>query len=193
MEVAADADYYRTRRERVRLADCDYDGRGCKRRRAESHPSLARFVSTGHVLPSENAAAHAEGWEPLKNPSFGLEVMSPLKNLLEGDKQPYEDLSNPYAQLVNEVILPALSTSGTNSWDATDPEQPMLCFLELWERLLPPFMLQSVLDHVVMPKLSDAVDSWNPCEDNKCNPIRVLLRGVNGSAPPWCEWLCFRA
>jgi tuftelin-interacting protein 11 len=59
MEVAADADHYRTGRERVRPAS-DYEGRSYKRRRAESH---ARFVSIGHVMPSENAAAvagHAE-------------------------------------------------------------------------------------------------------------------------------------
>jgi tuftelin-interacting protein 11 len=122
-----------------------------------------------------------EGWEPLKNPSLGIEIMSSLKDLLEGDDQPH-DLSDPYAQLVNEVILPTLRT---DSWDAMDPEQPMLCFLELWERLLPPFMLQSVLDHVVMPKLSGAVDSWNPSDGHKVFPIHVWVH-------PWLPALGLR-
>ncbi|KAF0889389.1 hypothetical protein E2562_023682 [Oryza meyeriana var. granulata] len=106
-----------------------------------------------------------QGWQPLQNPLFGLEVMSSWKDLLQGDlaydfSGDVESMA-PYAQLVSEVILPAVRISGTNSWEARDPE-PMLRFLESWERLLPPIVLQSILEHVIMPKLSAAVDSWDP-------------------------------
>ncbi|CAO2166611.1 unnamed protein product [Urochloa humidicola] len=104
-----------------------------------------------------------QGWQPLQDPSVGLEVMSLWKDLLDGDDQPY-DFSHgaasrtPYAQLATEVILPPVRVSGANSWDARDPE-PMLDFLKMWDHVLPPVAVRLVLEQVVIPKLSAAVES----------------------------------
>ncbi|KAM0911976.1 hypothetical protein ACQ4PT_013148 [Festuca glaucescens] len=104
------------------------------------------------------------GWQPLRDPSFGLELITQWKDfLLQQQQRRYDfssDCTDPYAQLVQEVILPVVRASGTNSWDARDPE-PMLCFLESWKELLPPAVLESTLEDVIMPKLSAAIDSWD--------------------------------
>ncbi|KAM7478470.1 hypothetical protein LguiA_026683 [Lonicera macranthoides] len=102
-----------------------------------------------------------QGWDPLLNPTHGLELVSLWKNLLHGEDYLDFDAASPYAMLFMEVVFPAVRISGTNTWQARDPE-PMLRFLESWERLLPPPVLQSILDNIVMPKLSAAVDSWDP-------------------------------
>ncbi|KAF8655521.1 hypothetical protein HU200_061066 [Digitaria exilis] len=126
-----------------------------------------------------------QGWQPLQDPKFGLDVMKKWKDLLQGD-QPYDFSGGsasmtPYVQLVSEVILPAVRISGTNSWEAREPE-PMLHFLELWDnkKLLPPVLLQSILEHVIMPKLSAAVDSWDPRRESV--PIHVWVH-------PWLPML----
>ncbi|KAI3471321.1 hypothetical protein Pfo_027984 [Paulownia fortunei] len=103
-----------------------------------------------------------QGWDPLQNPTHGVEVVSLWKKLLQGkDSFNFSGTASPYMQLLMEVVFPAVRISGTNSWQARDPE-PMLRFLESWEELLPPPVLQTIIDNVVMPKISAAVDSWDP-------------------------------
>ncbi|CAA0832945.1 Septin and tuftelin-interacting protein 1 homolog 1 [Striga hermonthica] len=103
-----------------------------------------------------------QGWDPLQNPTHGVEVVSMWKKLLQGkDSLSFSGAASPYMQLLMEVVFPAVRISGTNSWHARDPE-PMLRFLESWDELLPPVVLQTILDTVIMPKLSAAVDSWDP-------------------------------
>ncbi|CAL4954233.1 unnamed protein product [Urochloa decumbens] len=124
------------------------------------------------------------GWQPLEDPSVGLEAMSSWKDLLEEGDQPY-DFSNgaasraPYAQLAAEIIVPPVRVSGTNSWDARDPEL-MLEFLKAWERALPPVAVRLILEQVVMPKLSAAVESWDPRRESV--PVHVWVH-------PWLPML----
>ena len=124
------------------------------------------------------------GWQPLQNPFFGSEVMSSWKDLLQGD-QPYDfsdatESMPPYAQLGSEVILLVVLISGTNSRKARDPE-PMLHFLESWERLLPPIVLHSILEHVKMPKLIAAVESWTRGA-KICQSMHGYTHGSNSRA-----------
>ncbi|CAH1445958.1 unnamed protein product [Lactuca virosa] len=95
-----------------------------------------------------------QGWDPLQNPTHGLNVMSLWKDLLEEDEI--------FDSLFMEVVFPAVvRLSGTNTWQARDPE-PLLRFLDSWEQLLPHSVLQTILDNIVMPKLASTVDSWDP-------------------------------
>ncbi|KAG9449842.1 hypothetical protein H6P81_009807 [Aristolochia fimbriata] len=92
-----------------------------------------------------------QGWDPLTNPCHGLELMNSWKGLL----------------------------LGTHTWNARDPE-PMLRYLEIWDKLLPPPLLQSILQMVVVPKLAEAVETWDP--DTETVPIHVWVH-------PWLSVL----
>ncbi|CAM6126771.1 unnamed protein product [Calypogeia fissa] len=115
--------------------------------------------------------AKFRGWEPLRTPQHGIEVISVLQGLLQDGEQQesifqgvdslYDGNSSPYTQLLMEAVIPAVRLAATNSWEPRDPE-PMLAFLEAWDKLLPSSVLQHILENLVMPKLTVAVDNWDP-------------------------------
>ena len=102
--------------------------------------------------------------------------MSLWKDLLESDQ---EFTASSYSQLMFEVVLPAVRVSVINTWQARDPE-PMLRFLDFWENLVPPSVLNYIFDNIVMPKLSSAVGCWEPLRETV--PIHIWVH-------PWLQYL----
>ena len=124
------------------------------------------------------------GWQPFLQPQHGIEAMAAWQELLQGgeadDHAIFQDVDNsPYVQLVLEVIFAHIRLATTNVWQPRDPE-PMLRFLEAWDKVLPGGIKQNLLEGLVMPKLTVAVDAWDPRVEEV--PIHAWLH-------PWLPWL----
>jgi len=102
-------------------------------------------------------AAVFQQWEPLEDPSRGLGAVTRLKDALLDDGS----AASPYAALVDDVVVGPVLASAAETWEARDPAQ-MVRFLETWRDALPLPATQRLLEQAVMPKLSAAVESWEP-------------------------------
>ncbi|KAJ7548947.1 hypothetical protein O6H91_07G034300 [Diphasiastrum complanatum] len=152
-------------------------------------------IALSFALPLTMSLFH--GWEPLVQPLRGIDIMGLWQGVLQGNEPldysifPETEMTGnwgtgygggsppPYTLLVMEAVLPPVRTATTNTWEPRDPE-PMLRFLELWEKLLPASVLQSILEHLIMPKLMLAVDAWDPLLETV--PIHAWLH-------PWLPLL----
>eukprot|EP00252_Welwitschia_mirabilis_P014179 TRINITY_DN31237_c0_g1_i1.p1 TRINITY_DN31237_c0_g1~~TRINITY_DN31237_c0_g1_i1.p1 ORF type:complete len:862 (+),score=167.71 TRINITY_DN31237_c0_g1_i1:180-2765(+) len=128
-----------------------------------------------------------ERWDPLQQPSHGVDIMVAWQRLLQEDESRdygiYTEAelgqSGIYNSLFFEVVLPAVRRAAVNFWEPRDPE-PMIRFLEAWEKALPASALHNILHQLVMPKLTTAVDLWDPLKETV--PIHAWLH-------PWLPYL----
>jgi len=88
----------------------------------------------------------------------------------------------PYESLMWNVWLPRVRSSINNSWDPTDAE-PVTRLYEIWTPFLPDFVRASILDQLVLPKLSKAVSDWTW---RKSVPLHSFVF-------PWLEHLGLRS
>ncbi|OWM81591.1 hypothetical protein CDL15_Pgr007629 [Punica granatum] len=102
-----------------------------------------------------------EGWDPLHNPLHGFKTISQWKPLLVQGREELGGVQDTLETAYTAFITPAVRMSGINTWEPWIYE-PMLGFLEMWETLLPSVVLQSIVDAIIIPKWSSAVESWDP-------------------------------
>jgi len=72
-----------------------------------------------------------------------------------------QKLCSPYESLIYSHWLPKVRTVVVNDWDATDPT-PMLTLMSGWKEVLPALAYDIVVNQLVVPKLSAAIQAWQP-------------------------------
>ncbi|XP_053576508.1 tuftelin-interacting protein 11 [Bombina bombina] len=105
-------------------------------------------------------------WNPLRDPLYGIDVMTKWKILLEEGHLSHsaQDAAlDPYHRLLWEMLLPALKNT-ISQWQPRNCT-PMVDFLDCWVHLLPIWILDNILDQLIFPKLQTEVENWNPLTD----------------------------
>jgi len=116
-------------------------------------------------------------WSPLagRNESLPhLTTFTQWREILEagGDTQPGADTPMAaYHSLVWECWVPLVRLA-VQRWHSRDP-QPLVAFLELWRPLVPPWIMQHVLEQLVLARLQAEVEVWDPLTDT--TPIHTWL------------------
>jgi len=119
-------------------------------------------------------------WVPLagKNESIPhLTTFTQWKDILDDERYQYikqpgaEEAMPAYHNLVWESWLPLVRLA-VQRWQSRQPD-PLIGLLELWRPLLPNWILQHVLEQLVLVRLQAEVEMWNPLMDT--TPIHTWL------------------
>ncbi|XP_021018472.1 tuftelin-interacting protein 11 [Mus caroli] len=106
-------------------------------------------------------------WHPLEDGSYGTQIISKWKSLLENDQllsHSSQDLSSDaFHRLMWEVWMPFVRNV-VAQWQPRNCE-PMVDFLDSWAHIIPVWILDNILDQLIFPKLQKEVDNWNPLTD----------------------------
>ena len=118
------------------------------------------------------------GWtDPLagRNTSLAhLTTFTQWREILDLGELHSGDTNSPmpaYDSLIWECWVPQVRLA-VQRWHSRDP-QPLVSFLELWRPLLPGWILQHVLERLVLVRLQAEVELWNPLTDT--TPLHTWL------------------
>lgn len=114
-------------------------------------------------------------WDPLGNPRHGREVVKQWQYLLEEQNQLFTapDPSNMdvYQRLLWDIWLPVVRRTILN-WNVRNCDA-LIEMLEIWMPVLPPWIMENILNQLVFPRLLQEVETWNPLTDTM--PIHAWL------------------
>ncbi|KAJ8667917.1 hypothetical protein QAD02_009580 [Eretmocerus hayati] len=107
---------------------------------------------------------HLKSWEPLKDPESHLALFKDWKDILEyGRLNMHSKAMSPYDQLVWNTWMPSVRSAILN-WSCRQPDA-LIDLLEHWMPILPHWILANLLESIILPKLTQEVEEWNPLTD----------------------------
>ncbi|XP_074648738.1 tuftelin-interacting protein 11-like isoform X2 [Tubulanus polymorphus] len=130
------------------------------------------MLATALVTPM--VKRELKDWQPLVNPSCGMESFQLWKDVLQDASVTFShsaESMDPYDRLMWEIWMPFVRLS-IREWNVRICD-PLIDFLEKWIPLLPTWIMENILDQSVFPKLNEEVDNWNPLTDTM--PIHAWL------------------
>lgn len=113
-------------------------------------------------------------WDVLADPTWGAKDVLAWRQLLVANdddervsRRPRKEIPNatPFEMMMNTVWLVRVRSAINNTWNVRDPE-PIVQLLEAWKPpLLPTFIFENIVNQLILPKVTRAVDEWDPRND----------------------------
>lgn len=118
-------------------------------------------------------------WNPLIQPKHPIKLFEQWKSILESGTSTLPTRTmHPYDQLVWNAWMPSVR-GAIQQWTCRQPE-PLIELIEHWMPILPGWILENILDLLILPKLTLEVAEWNPLTDTV--PIHTWIH-------PWLPLL----
>jgi len=122
------------------------------------------------------------GWDPLADPRGPAPAMRAWRGLLRtaGDDAVTSADAPAFLQLLDEVVLPKILAAAGAPWEPKRGAGSVVALVEAWEDVLPHRQREMLLSSTIVPKLRDAVASWDPRADTV--PVHAWLH-------PWLPFI----
>lgn len=121
---------------------------------------------------------HISDWNPLVEPTKYINLLKQWSTILGVKEVQSSNVFDPYSTLVWAGFIPSIRSAATE-WNPR-VHQPMAALLDAWAPLLPPHILDNILEQMVLPRIESCVAGWDPLTDT--TPIHVWVM-------PWHELL----
>ncbi|ORX43565.1 TFP11-domain-containing protein [Hesseltinella vesiculosa] len=132
-------------------------------------------------------------WDVLGDPECGLDDIRRWRSLLrchdDEDKRSRSSrkqhltatlVATPYESMMNTIWLHRVRSAINNEWNVREPES-LIQLLTQWQTVLPQYLFENVVHQLVLPKITRAVNDWDPRQDQEMihtwiHPWLPLLR-----------------
>ncbi|XP_012287258.1 tuftelin-interacting protein 11 [Orussus abietinus] len=114
-------------------------------------------------LVSPKVKEYLTTWNPLMQSKQPMELFKEWKGILEAGRGTLQRGMHPYDHLVWNAWMPSIR-GAIQHWSCRQPE-PLIELIEQWIPLLPGWILENILDLLILPKLTLEVEEWNPLTD----------------------------
>uniref|UniRef100_A0A336M495 CSON002687 protein n=1 Tax=Culicoides sonorensis TaxID=179676 RepID=A0A336M495_CULSO len=130
----------------------------------------------GIIAPLVNTSLR--DWDPFENPTEPIPLVKKWMNLLDTKISESKDMFDPYSVLIWSGIVPRIRLTA-NNWNPRSPHI-MAALLDTWAPLLPEWILDNILEQMVLAKITSCVNEWDPLTDHI--PIHTWIH-------PWVQLL----
>uniref|UniRef100_A0A8R1HS39 Septin and tuftelin-interacting protein 1 homolog n=1 Tax=Caenorhabditis japonica TaxID=281687 RepID=A0A8R1HS39_CAEJA len=123
---------------------------------------------------------HFATWKPLESKDYGTDLITEWREILEADKggkaifgqnrnnfggkNETDDQIPAYDRLIWEGVLPTIRRACL-AWDPRSQMHEMIEMVEQWIPILPKWIKENILEQLIVPKISERVDQWDPMTD----------------------------
>lgn len=102
-------------------------------------------------------------WNPLKEPTKHIDLIKKWIDLLDFSKDEPSTFSDPYPAFVWSAVIPSFRRA-SSEWNPRE-HASMVALLHSWVKMFPDWMMDNILDQIVLSRLTQEVNEWNPHTD----------------------------
>ena len=129
-------------------------------------------IALSNVMPM--LRSHFNHWDPLEKPEYGTDVVEEWKEILQGEGK---EKKHMFDRMKSEIdALPAFDRCIWESWmpvvrqtalrwNVKSQSQQMIHAILTWIPILPDWITDNLLEQIIVPRIKEEVEKWNPTTD----------------------------
>lgn len=102
-------------------------------------------------------------WNPLEEPTKHIDLIKKWSELLDFSRDKTTTMFDPFPAFLWSAVVPSFRRASTD-WNPRN-YAIMVALLQSWIRVFPDWMMDNVFDQIVLARLTQEVNAWDPLTD----------------------------